>query len=64
MVKKAVGSGHLLSKLGIVGVRRIVDQRAMPTLSSSIVKHNVASVRDVEEALARQAMYGGDLVTN
>src|SRR3954470_297643 len=36
----------------------------MPTLSSSIVKHNVASVRDVEEALARQAMYGGDLVTN
>ena len=36
----------------------------MPTLSSSIVKHNVASVRDVEEALARQAMYGGDLLTN
>lgn len=36
----------------------------MPTLSSSIVKHNVASMRDVEEALARQAMYGGDLVTN
>ncbi len=36
----------------------------MPTLSSSIVKHNVASARDVEEALARQAMYGGDLVTN
>jgi hypothetical protein len=36
----------------------------MPTLSSSIVKHNVASVRDVEEALARQAMYGGDLATN
>jgi hypothetical protein len=40
------------------------DPRAMPTLSSSIVKHNVASVRDVEEAIARQAMYGGDLVTN
>ncbi len=36
----------------------------MPTLSSSIVKHQVASVRDVEEALARQAMYGGDLATN
>jgi HEAT repeat protein len=36
----------------------------MPTLSSSIVKQNVASVRDVEEALARQAMYGGDLTTN
>src|SRR3982751_3804440 len=41
-----------------------LDPRAMPTLSSSIVKHNLASVRDVEEALARQAMYGGDLVTN
>src|SRR6187431_2487658 len=36
----------------------------MPTLSSSIVKHQLASVRDVEEALARQAMYGGDLATN
>ncbi|HVY24892.1 MAG TPA: HEAT repeat domain-containing protein [Polyangiaceae bacterium] len=36
----------------------------MPTLSSSIVKHNAASVSDVEEAIARQAMYGGDLVTN
>ncbi len=36
----------------------------MPTLSSSIVKHNVASVRDVEDALARQAVYGGDLLTN
>ncbi len=54
----------MLSKVGVVGVRKIVDPRAMPTLSSSIVKHNVASVRDVEEALARQAMYGGDLVTN
>jgi hypothetical protein len=54
----------LLPKLGVVEVRKIVDPRAMPTLSSSIVKHNVASVRDVEEALARQAMYGGDLVTN
>jgi HEAT repeat protein len=42
----------------------IVGQRAMPTLSSSIVKHNVASVHDVEQALARQAMYGGDLLTN
>lgn len=36
----------------------------MPTLSSNIVKHNVASVRDVEEALSRQAVYGGDLATN
>jgi HEAT repeat protein len=62
--KKAGGSRHLLPKVGVVEVRKIVDPRAMPTLSSSIVKHNVASVRDVEEALARQAMYGGDLVTN
>jgi hypothetical protein len=36
----------------------------MPTLSSSIVKHNVASGRDVAEAIARKTMYGGDLVTN
>ncbi len=36
----------------------------MPTLSSNIVKREVASVQDVEEALARQAMYGGDLATN
>ncbi len=36
----------------------------MPTLSSNIVKHAVASVSDVEEALARQAQYGGDLATN
>src|SRR4029079_10494405 len=36
----------------------------MATLSSSIVKHHVASMREVEEALARQVIYGGDLVTN
>lgn len=36
----------------------------MPTLSSSIVKHHVANMREVEEALARQVIYGGDLVTN
>lgn len=36
----------------------------MPTLSSSIVKREVASVHDVEEALARQSVYGGDLITN
>lgn len=36
----------------------------MPTLSSSIVKQQVASMRDVEEALARQVLYGGDLATN
>ena len=36
----------------------------MPTLSSNIVKLEVASVHDVEEALARQALHGGDLATN
>jgi hypothetical protein len=36
----------------------------MPTLSSNIVKRQIASVTDVEEALARQAVYGGDLATN
>jgi hypothetical protein len=36
----------------------------MPSLSSSIVNQQVASVRDVEEALSRQALYGGDLITN
>jgi MshEN domain len=36
----------------------------MATLSSSIVKNHVASMREVEEALARQVIYGGDLVTN
>ncbi|HSU40474.1 MAG TPA: hypothetical protein VLJ38_12940, partial [Polyangiaceae bacterium] len=36
----------------------------MPLLSSSIVKHQLASMEQVEEALARQAAYGGDLLTN
>src|SRR6188768_2131423 len=36
----------------------------MPSLSSSIVNQQVASVRDVEEALSRQSLYGGDLITN
>ncbi len=36
----------------------------MPTLSSSLVKHQVASMEDVEEAMSRQVQYGGDLVTN
>lgn len=36
----------------------------MMTLSSHIVQSGVASVRDVDEALARQAQYGGDLATN
>lgn len=36
----------------------------MPLLSSSIVKHQLATVQKVEEALARQSAYGGDLLTN
>ena len=36
----------------------------MATLSAAIVKHQVASMAEVEEALARQVLYGGDLVTN
>jgi hypothetical protein len=36
----------------------------MPTLSSNIVKREVASPKDVELALARQSLHGGDLVTN
>jgi HEAT repeat protein len=36
----------------------------MPLLSSSIVKNKLATVQEVEEALARQSVYGGDLLTN
>jgi hypothetical protein len=36
----------------------------MPLLSSSIVKHQLASMEQVEEALARQSTYGGDLLTH
>jgi hypothetical protein len=36
----------------------------MPLLSSSIVKHQLATMQKVEEALARQSAYGGDLLTN
>jgi len=36
----------------------------MPLLSSSIVRHQLATVEQVEEALARQSAYGGDLLTN
>jgi hypothetical protein len=36
----------------------------MPTLGSAIVKHGVASMSDVERALAHQTMHGGDLATN
>lgn len=34
------------------------------TLSSVIVQREVATMRQVEEALTRQVIYGGDLVTN
>ncbi|MDP9152400.1 MAG: hypothetical protein M3O36_20935, partial [Myxococcota bacterium] len=34
------------------------------SLSSLIVQREVATMRQVEEALARQVLYGGDLVTN
>ena len=34
------------------------------SLSSLIVERGIASIREIEEALARQVLYGGDLVTN
>lgn len=34
------------------------------SLSSIIVQREIATMRQVEEALARQVLYGGDLVTN
>lgn len=34
------------------------------SLSSRIVQRGIATIREVEEALARQVLYGGDLVTN
>lgn len=34
------------------------------SLSTLIVQREIASIREVEEALARQVLYGGDLVTN
>jgi hypothetical protein len=36
----------------------------MGKLSSAIVTRKLATLRDVEEALARQVLYGGDLATN
>src|SRR5688572_30806654 len=36
----------------------------MGKLSSAVVQRKLASLRDVEEALARQVLYGGDFVTN
>ncbi len=34
------------------------------SLSSLLVQREIASIREVEEALARQVLYGGDLITN
>ncbi|MDB4934021.1 MAG: hypothetical protein JWP87_993 [Labilithrix sp.] len=34
------------------------------SLSTLIVQREIASIREVEEALARQVLYGGDLITN
>jgi hypothetical protein len=34
------------------------------SLSSLIVQREVATIREIEEALARQVLYGGDFVTN
>src|SRR3954471_14627023 len=36
----------------------------MPTLSSILVQRGAASMRAVEEAIARQVLHGGDLPTN
>ncbi|MFC1642605.1 hypothetical protein ACFL5O_07960, partial [Myxococcota bacterium] len=36
----------------------------MTTLSAAIIKHQVASLGEVEDAMSRQSLYGGDLATN
>src|SRR5262245_18625649 len=36
----------------------------MPTLSSFIVEREIAPMRTMEEAIARQVLHGGDLATN
>ncbi len=36
----------------------------MPSLSSLVVQRHVATVQEVEQAIARQVIHGGDLVTN
>src|SRR5205807_865945 len=38
--------------------------RPMPTLSSILVQRGAASMRAVEDAIARQVLHGGDLPTN
>lgn len=40
------------------------DPRPALSLSSLLVQRGVATIREIEEALARQVLYGGDLVTN
>ncbi|MDB4944501.1 MAG: hypothetical protein JWP97_4035, partial [Labilithrix sp.] len=52
--------GHLTAK-GLAGESR---GGARMSLSTLIVQREIASIREVEEALARQVLYGGDLVTN
>src|ERR1700722_10692136 len=42
----------------------LISARRPMSLSSLIVQREVATIRQVEEALARQVLYGGDLVTN
>src|SRR5262245_47833675 len=53
-----------LTLFGTPGKSPSNTRAQMPTLSASIVKKGIATVRDVEEALAHQVMYGGDLPTN
>src|SRR6185436_2901659 len=36
----------------------------MTTVSSLVVQRRLATLRQVEEALARQVLFGGDVVTN
>ena len=43
---------------------RDASRRERMSLSSLIVQREIASIREVEEALARQVLYGGDLLTN
>lgn len=40
------------------------DSKLAMSLSSLIVQREIATIRAVEEALSRQVLYGGDLVTN
>jgi hypothetical protein len=45
-------------------VRATLVSLADMSLSSLIVQREIASIREIEEALARQVLYGGDFVTN